>query len=251
MELLQQMSSPPLKTLDLFSGIGGFHYAGKLLGGFETTQFVESDPHAQTVLKALYPEIPIHGDIRTFHASPGQFDVITAGFPCQDISAAGKQAGLDGERSGLFFEIIRLVRECRPRYLLLENVGALVSSNGGRDMGAVLWELSQCGYDAEWQTIPAAAVGANHLRFRIWIIAYPNRKRSQWWDEKHTTNANGETNLSLTEAQSRATNRFSSTLNRSSQFLFPSRLGEIGTVPLLDDGIPPGLPRLSVPTAGD
>ena len=164
-----------LSHLDLFSGIGGFSLAAKWTGGIKTTQFVEIDPWCRKVLAQNFKGVPIHDDIAAFTSQPGQFDLFTAGFPCQDISESGSQKGIkEDTRSGLFFEIIRLICECRPRYVLLENVAALLSSNGGSDMGTVLWELSQIGYDAEWQVISANSLGANHIRERLWIIAYPN-----------------------------------------------------------------------------
>ena len=178
-----------LTHLDLFSGIGGFSLAAKWTGGIETTQFVEIDPWCRKVLSNNFKGIPIYGDITTFTAEPGQFDLFTAGFPCQDISFAGSQQGIrEGTRSGLFFEIIRLIRECRPRYVLLENVAALLTSNNGRDMGTVLWELSQVGYDAEWQVISASSLGASHKRERLWIIAYPNslgHAIAEWEEREH------------------------------------------------------------------
>jgi len=161
-----------LQHLDLFSGIGGFSLAAQMVGGIETRQFVEIDPYCQKVLAKNFPGIPIHDDIRTYSAKPGDFDLITGGFPCQDISCANPNGrGLEGERSGLFFELMRIVRECRPRYLVLENVAEMLRKQRGRIMGTVLWELSQGGYDAEWQTISAASVGAPHLRERVFIVA--------------------------------------------------------------------------------
>ena len=166
-----------LRHLDLFSGIGGFTLAAKWVG-IQTDQFVEIDPYCQRILAKNFPGVPIHGDIATFTATQGQFDVITGGFPCQDISRANPNGrGLEGERSGLFHELMRIVRQCRPRYVVLENVAALLSKHGGRDMGTVLWELSESGYDAEWQVISAASVGAPHLRERVFIIAYADGKR--------------------------------------------------------------------------
>jgi len=103
--------------------------------------------------------------------------ILCGGFPCQDISVAGKQAGLSGSRSGLFFEIIRLAKALSPRIIYLENVANLLSSNGGDDFGTVLRSLAEIGYDAEWNMLSAAAVGANHRRQRIWIVAYPKRIR--------------------------------------------------------------------------
>lgn len=165
-----------LKHLDLFSGIGGFSLAAQMTGGIETQQFVEIDPYCQKVLAKNFPGIPIHDDITTFTANSRNYDLITGGFPCQDISAANtkNRKGLAGDRSGLFFEIIRLVCECRPRYVVLENSSALLNFRGGRDMGAILWELSQCGYDADWSVISACSMGAPHMRRRLFIVAYAN-----------------------------------------------------------------------------
>ncbi|MEO0533297.1 MAG: DNA (cytosine-5-)-methyltransferase [Cyanobacteria bacterium P01_A01_bin.123] len=166
-----------IKHLDLFSGIGGFTLAAQMVGGIKTTQFVEIDPFCQKVLEIRFPSVQIHDDIQTFNAAAGEFDLITGGFPCQDISAANsKGRGLEGDRSGLFFEIVRLVRQIRPRYLVLENTSALLTHRGGRDMGAVLWELSQIGLDAEWSVVSCCALGAPHTRERVFIVAYPDGK---------------------------------------------------------------------------
>ena len=161
-----------MKILDTFAGIGGFSYAAeKLLGGFETTQFIEIDPFCQKVLKKHWPHVPIHDDIRTFTAKPGEYSVITAGFPCQDISVAGLQKGITKEtRSGLFYELMRVIRMVRPQYVVLENVAAILN----RGLDIVLRELSEAGYDAEWSVISASSVGACHQRSRWWLVAYPN-----------------------------------------------------------------------------
>ena len=166
-----------LTILDTFSGIGGFSYAAeRLVGGFKTTQFVENNPYCQKILKKHWPNVPIHDDIKTYTAKPFQFDVLCGGFPCQDLSVAGKRKGITTEtRSGLFFELVRLVRLVRPRYVLLENVAALL--NNGMDI--VLRELSETGYDAEWSVISAEQRGACHKRERIWIIAYPKSARTR------------------------------------------------------------------------
>lgn len=163
----------PLKVLDLFSGIGGFSLGLERTGGFETVAFCEIEPFPRKVLAKHWPEVPCYEDVRELTAerlaADGiAVDVICGGFPCQDISFAGKGAGLAGERSGLFYEVARLVGELGPRYVILENVGALLS----RGLDAVLGTLASLGYDAEWHCIPAAYVGAPHRRDRVWIIAY-------------------------------------------------------------------------------
>ena len=160
-----------LKVLDLFAGIGGFSLGLERTGGFETIGFCEVDKKAQAVLKKHWPEVPIYDDVTKLTKDDihGTVDVITGGFPCQDISLAGKGAGLEGERSGLWWEFHRLIKELQPKWVIAENVSALRS----RGLDQVLRSLSEIGYDAEWHCIPASAVGAPHQRDRIWIVAYP------------------------------------------------------------------------------
>ena len=157
----------------LFAGIGGFDL-GFERAGFKTAWQVEIDPYCQKVLAKNFPEAERFGDIRecgSHNLKP--VDVIAGGFPCQDISNAGKRAGIKGERSGLWSEMYRIIRELRPRYVLVENVAALL----GRGMGIVLGDLAEIGYDAEWEIISAADVGAHHLRERVWIVSYPISER--------------------------------------------------------------------------
>ncbi len=164
-----------LKLLDAFAGIGGFSYAAeKLVGGYKTKHFIEIDPYCQSVLKKNFPKVPIHNDITTFHAEQGEYDVLTAGFPCQDLSVAGSQRGIgEGTRSGLFYEVMRLVGEIRPKFVLLENVRNLLSHQDGQTFQEVLFQIAKHGYDAEWSIVSGRDLGACHERKRIWIIAYP------------------------------------------------------------------------------
>ena len=161
-----------LRLLDTFSGIGGFSYAAeRIVGGFETVAFVEREPFCQEVLQQHWPTVPIYDDITTFNPEPYSADVVCGGFPCQDISLAGKQAGIkEGTRSGLFYELMRVVRLVRPQYVVLENVSAILA-NG---LDTVLGTLAEAGFDAEWACIPASAVGACHQRDRWWLVAYPS-----------------------------------------------------------------------------
>ena len=175
-----------LRVLDLFSGIGGFSLGLERTGGFETVAFCEIEPFPRKVLAKHWPEVPCYEDVTKLTgdilARDGiAVDVITGGFPCQDISVAGKQAGIgEGTRSGLWSECRRLLGELRPQYAIFENVAALLSGPSERPGGwfsRILCDLAEIGYDAEWRNIPASFVGAPHKRERIWIIAYPERSR--------------------------------------------------------------------------
>jgi DNA (cytosine-5)-methyltransferase 1 len=161
-------------VLDLFSGIGGFSL-GLERAGFRTAAFCEIDVKACAVLAKHWPSVPIFNDVKTLtkrilDERGIAIDVICGGFPCQDISAAGRGAGLSGERSGLWWEFHRLIEEIRPQFAIIENVSLLRS----RGLDQVLSGLASLGYDAEWHCIPASAVGAHHQRDRVWIVAYPN-----------------------------------------------------------------------------
>ena len=171
-----------LRLLDLFSGIGGFSLGLERTGGFETVAFCEIEEFPRRVLAKHWPKVPCYHDIRDLTAdalaSDGiGVDAICGGFPCQDISTAGKGAGIEGERSGLWSEYARLIGELRPRVVFVENVAALL----GRGLDRVLGDLAALGYDAEWHCIPASAVGAPHRRDRFWIVAYS--VRSKRWSE--------------------------------------------------------------------
>lgn len=171
-----------LRVLDLFAGAGGFTLAGEMAGGYETVAFCEIDKYAQRVLRANWPDVPIFDDVTKLKgADVGAVDVITGGFPCQDLSSAGRGAGIgDGTRSGLFREMLRLaceVREITGRlpYIIFENVPRLLSGpseNPGEWFGEFLWSLAEVGYDAEWFCITAASIGAPHERERVCVVAY-------------------------------------------------------------------------------
>ena len=158
----------------LFAGIGGFDL-GLTRAGFDIAWQVEIDPYCQRVLAKHWPHVQRYGDIRAVDwGTVEPVDLLCGGFPCQDISLAGKGAGLAGERSGLWFEYAKAIEALTPRYVIIENVAALRS----RGLDQVLGSLAALGYDAEWHCVPAYAVGAPHRRDRIWIIAYSTEPRS-------------------------------------------------------------------------
>lgn len=161
---------PELRIGSLFSGIGGLEVGLERAGVGRTVWQVEIDPFARAVLARHWPDAVRYDDIRSMDwAQVEPVEVLCGGFPCQDISPAGRRAGLDGEHSGLWAEFARAVRELRPQFVVVENsTGLLV-----RGMGRVLGDLAAVGYDAEWDCIPAAAVGAPHLRARLFVLAYP------------------------------------------------------------------------------
>ncbi len=178
---MAHLNSPDdgLRELALFAGAGGGILGGKLLG-WRTVCAVEWEPYPAAVLarrqdEGFLPPFPIWDDVQTFDGRPwrGIVDVVSGGFPCQDISAAGKGAGIEGERSGMWKHMARIIGEVRPRYVLVENSPVLTS----RGLGVVLGDLAALGYDAEWGVLGAADAGAPHRRERIWILAHSNSAR--------------------------------------------------------------------------
>ena len=167
-----------MNELALFAGAGGGILGGRLLG-WSTVCAVEFDAYARSVLLARQRDgcldrFPIWDDVRTFDGKPwrGSVDVISGGFPCQDISTAGKGAGITGDRSGLWREFARIIREVGPHFVFVENSPALTS----RGLGVVLGDLAALGYDAEWGVLGADDAGAPHIRKRIWILAYTTKQ---------------------------------------------------------------------------
>lgn len=155
-----------MRLLSLFSGVGTTELAARELG-FETAAFCEIDPFAQSILCKRFPGVPICTDIRNMRGDEfGAVDVVCGGFPCQDLSVAGKKAGLDGERSGLWFEMLRVIREVRPRYVLAENVRGAINLA----LDTVTAGLEGAGYEVRTSLIPASLFGAPHQRYRIFIL---------------------------------------------------------------------------------
>ncbi|MGL4618705.1 MAG: DNA cytosine methyltransferase [Chroococcidiopsis sp.] len=160
-----------LKCLDLFSGIGGFTRAGDSLGGIVTTQFVENDANAQRVLRSHWADIPIHSDIRDYHPKKANFDLATIGFPCTNTSSAGNRTGINGEFSSLWFEALRVIIECRPKFVVVENPEGLLV-RGAREC---LASLRMAGYSFDNpQLVSAKELGATHNRARVFIVSYAN-----------------------------------------------------------------------------
>lgn len=164
----------PLPMLDLFSGIGGFSLGLERSGLARTVAFCEIDPYCQKVLKKHWPEVKQYDDVREITAARIVSDgierprIISGGFPCQDISVAGRGAGLAGERSGLWFDFARIIGDIRPDIVFVENVSALLS----RGLGTVLGDLASMGYDSTWGCIPAHRFGRLQARDRLWVVAH-------------------------------------------------------------------------------
>ena len=182
-----------MNELALFAGAGGGILGGHLLG-WRTVCAVEWEQYPASVLCArqndgLLPPFPIWDDVQTFDGNSwrGIVDVVSGGFPCTDISAAGKGAGIDGEASGMWREMARIIHEVRPRYVFVENSPMLTS----RGLGRVLGDLAAMGFDARWGVLGAADVGAPHQRDRIWIVAkwrghlpHAQHDRIRWWEQQ-------------------------------------------------------------------
>ena len=162
-----------VRVLDLFSGIGGFSL-GLERAGMETVAFCEIEAYPRKVLAKHWPDVPIYDDVRTLTKERldkdgiGSVDVICGGFPCQDISIAGKNAGIEGEKSGLWKEFRRVIDETRPKYTIIENVSALL----GRGLNVLLSDLSKIGYDATWTTYDTKYFGKPQRRRRVYIVAF-------------------------------------------------------------------------------
>lgn len=162
-----------IPVLDLFSGVGCFSLGLERTGGYETVAFCEIAEFQRGILSKHWPEVPIYHDVRKLTSSDLErdgiaVDVICGGFPCQDVSIVGRGRGINGSRTGLWREVVRLAEELAPRFIILENSPKIRS----RGLEQLLAALDEIGYDAEWHCIPAAHVGAPHRRDRFWLIAH-------------------------------------------------------------------------------
>lgn len=176
---IQQGANAGLRELALFAGAGGGILSGQLLG-WRTVCAVERDAYAAQVLAqrqndGTFEPFPIWSDVTTFDGKPwrGVVDVVSGGFPCQDISLAGKGAGITGEKSGMWSHMARIIGEVRPRFAFVENSPALIT----RGLGVVLGDLAALGYDCKWGVLGASDVGANHQRDRFWLVANASSRR--------------------------------------------------------------------------
>ncbi len=195
-----------MKVGSLFSGAGIGDY-GLSLAGLSHAWFCETDEYSRRVLELRFPGKTIYGDIRGVYGKYiEKVDIISGGFPCQDISTAGKGAGIrEGNRSGLWYEYARIIDEIRPKWVVIENVAAIRNKNGG--LGIVLQDLAEIGYDAEWQVLRAFDFGLPHRRERLFVIAYPNSERlEKFWE--------GASWDKISEQQTSVQDNFDSTVRR-------------------------------------
>lgn len=177
-----------LTNISLFSGAGGLDLGARIAGGFRTVAYCEFDARAQATLRSriasgTIDDAPIWDDVSTFDGKPwaGIVDVISGGFPCQDVSTAGVGRGIqEGTRSGLWFQFRRIISEVGPGFVLVENVAGLVMGGG---IGIVLGALDELGYDAVWDSVSAADVGAPHERERVWVVAHAKRLGGIPWGQ--------------------------------------------------------------------
>lgn len=167
------------EIVSLFSGIGGLELGLERAGLGKTTHQVETDGPALQVLAGRFPHVERRHDIREFVATDIDADIIAGGFPCQDASIASgpQRLGMEGTRTGLWSEMRRIISQTRPRWVVAENVSGLLN----KGFGAVLRDLANIGYDAEWHCIPAGFVGAPHPRWRLFVVAYPAGEHGPAW----------------------------------------------------------------------
>ena len=196
------MRNKIMKTIDLFSGIGGFSLGLESTGGFETVQFVENEPWCQKILAKNFPEVPIAGDIREYEGQ--RADVVVGGFPCQPFSVAGKRKGTRDDRH-LWPEMLRVIKASKPRWVIGENVRNLTSIQDGLVFEQVCTDLESEGFEVQPFIIPASAVNAPHQRYRVWIVAHSDSIRNQSnlretsrKGQNRTLNTQGASNLSET-----------------------------------------------------
>lgn len=206
-----------MKVLSLFSGIGGFDL-GFQRAGMQVVGMCEIDKNAQKILQRHFPDATLHTDVRKVCYERGTIDVVCGGFPCQDLSVAGKRRGLDGERSGLWFEFARIIDETEPSWVVIENVPGLFSSAGGADFAVIIQWLANRGYGVGWRVLDAQGFGLAQRRKRVFIVAsFGNpsgctllfEQKSMCWDNQssrtkrknNTTNTQTSTDENIGESK--------------------------------------------------
>ena len=207
------MQQTKLKVLDLFSGIGGFSLGLESLGQFETIAFCEKDKFCQKVLQKNFPNITIEGEIRDVKGEKYKADVVCGGFPCQPFSVAGKRKGTDDDRY-LWDETIRVVRECKPKYFIGENVEGIINIQEGMVLRQVQTDLEKEGFEVQCLIIPASGIGAWHQRKRVWIIGcnVSNSDKSRSFKKYSTSfNRQNKRNGFINESGSRSNENVSNT----------------------------------------
>lgn len=244
-----------MRVIDLFSGIGGFSL-GLERAGMRTIAFSEINEFCGKILRKHWPDVPNLGDVTAIEFPAA--DLVCGGFPCQDISFAGKRAGVSGERSGLYREMVRALRMVRPKYTIMENVAALLT-NG---MGTVLGDVASHGYDAEWDCISASDVGAPHGRDRVWItLADANKfKRPDgrgstdgWWqwsakEIEEARNANGDWQLQSPRLLGDIRRRIDNAISQGAWWTCDWQT-QFEAFRRMDDGVPTRLDRSAVASA--
>ena len=216
-----------MKHIDLFSGIGGFALAARWMG-WETVQFVEIDKFCQKVLSKNFPNIPIYGDIKEFDGTKlrGTIDIITGGFPCQPYSIAGRRKGTEDDRH-LWPEMLRIIREVQPTFIVGENVYGLVNWNGGMVFEEVQTSLEAEGYEITPVILPACAINATHRRDRIWFVADSNSIRNlHVKDEINPT----ERLQAFDESNGRYKNTYPNNGGERIQGFFKEKIQELGGI---------------------
>ena len=180
-----------LKLLDLFSGIGGFSLGLESTGYFKTIAFVEKDKFCHEVLKKNFNNIPIESEVRNVKGNKYKADIITGGFPCQPFSVAGKRKGTDDDRY-LWDETIRIIRECKPRWFIGENVEGIINIQNGMVLRQVCNDLEEEGFEVQCLVIPASGIGAWHQRKRVWILAYSKHNGSHRQERDETIESSNQ-----------------------------------------------------------
>ena len=227
---------PKLKQLDLFTGYGGFTIAGERCG-IETIGFSEIDKYANAVLKYHYPLISNIYDITKINwAEVPDFDLLTGGSPCQDLSIAGKRAGLSGARSGLFYEYMRAVKEKKPKYFIWENVKGALSSQNGWDFAYVLNEMAEAGYSLWWQVLNAKDFGVPQNRERIFVIGFRDGSPREVFFERFNDSTYSEQDASQSSRILKSPIRSQGDKPMILDDFYPDRIREFNISPTLRQG---------------